>query len=326
MRNGTAYAMIAAAALAAGAAALAFRGEAARKPDVARVVAIFKTSSAANAFWAAVRGGVESGAKDFGMEVEFRAPRDEIYVDEQIEILRGAIAEKPDAIVLAAGDYRRLIDPVREAKAAGIPVVLVDSFIETEDADARVGTDNDEAGRKCGAALLRRVSSGAKVAIMSYVKGSSTAIGRETGLRQALGSSVAIAATTYSSSEEGRAYDQARELIAGIPDLAGIAALNLPTSLGAARALEESGKADNIVLVGFDASLDIVAFIERGIIKDAIAQKPFNMGYLSMKAVRGILSGPRPLAYLNTGSVDVNQDNMFDPEIQKLLFPVAAER
>ena len=69
--------------------------------------------------------------------------------------MRTAIAEKPAAIVLAACDFHQLVEPVREAKARGIKVVCVDSFIESEDADAKIGTDNFEAGQKCGAALLQ---------------------------------------------------------------------------------------------------------------------------------------------------------------------------
>jgi ribose transport system substrate-binding protein len=183
---------------------LAFRKDSAHAVGREKVVAIFKTGAGANAFWAAVGDGVESGAQDFGFEVSIRAPRDEIYVDEQIGILREAIAQKPAAIVLAAADIHRLVEPVRDAKALGIIVVCVDSFLESEDADAKVGTDNFEAGQKCGAALLRDLRAATRdgkprVAVMSYVQGSSTAIGRESGLRDALADKADLVGTSYSS-------------------------------------------------------------------------------------------------------------------------------
>jgi ribose transport system substrate-binding protein len=318
--------MIAFALVAAVVVSIAYRNDS--KPEIGRqrVVAIFKTSAAANAFWAAVRDGVESGAQDFGLEVTIRAPRDEIYVDEQIQILKGAVAEGPAAIVLAACDIHRLVAPVQEAKALGIKVVCVDSFIESEDADAKVGTDNFEAGQKCGAALLRRLPTGGgalPVAVMSYVQGSSTAIGRESGLRSALGDRAAVVGTSYSSSEESRAYAQAKEILARDPPVAGIAALNLPTLLGAARALAGSGKKDSVVLVGVDNSAEVMKLLESGVIRDTIVQKPFNMGYLAMESVRELLAGRHPKPYTNTGSVDINKANMFEAENQKLLFPVA---
>jgi ribose transport system substrate-binding protein len=95
--------------------------------------------------------------------------------------------------------------------------------------------------------------------------------------------------------------------------------------MGAAKALEESGRGGKVVLVGFDNSPEVMHLIERGLIKDAIVQKPFNMGYISMQVVRDLLSGKRPKGYTNTGSVDVDKANMFEPENQKLLFPVAGD-
>ena len=85
MRGRGVIAMIVLALLAA--LALVYRGEGGPALGRPRVIAIFKASGEANAFWAAVRDGVESGAKDFALELSLRAPRDEIYVDEQIQIL-----------------------------------------------------------------------------------------------------------------------------------------------------------------------------------------------------------------------------------------------
>jgi ribose transport system substrate-binding protein len=67
-------------------------------------------------------------------------------------------------------------------------------------------------------------------------------------------------------------------------------------------------------------------YVERGIIRDTIVQKPFNMGYLGVKAARGLIDGKKPERYVNTGSIDINRFNMFLPENQKLLFPVAEGR
>ena len=326
MRDRGVVPIIAAALVAAVVVSLAYRGVAKPAPDMRKVVAIFKTTPDANAFWTAIGDGVESGAQDYGLRVSIRSPRDEKYVDEQIGIVEGAIAESPAAIVLAASDYHRLVGPVQKAKAAGIKVVCIDSFIESDDADAKIGTDNVEAGQKCGSALLKRLPSPPsgnrpRVAVMSYVQGSSTAIDRETGLRQALGDRVVALGTSYSDAEAERAYAQAKAALAKEPALSGIAALNLPTLLGAARALAESGRKGSVVLVGVDNSAEVMKYLERGVIRDAIVQKPFNMGYISMAAVRALLDGKRPKSYTNTGSVDIDKGNMFEAENQKLLFP-----
>ena len=129
--------------------------------------------------------------------------------------------------------------------------------------------------------------------------------------------------TVYSNAESEKAYEEAKAIIAREKDLGGIVALNEPTSLGVARALDESGKSKQIVLTSFDNSFGVLKYVERGIIRDTIVQKPFNMGYLGVKAARELIDGQRLSRYVNTGSVDINRETMFLPENQKLLFPVA---
>jgi ribose transport system substrate-binding protein len=321
VRDKSVLAMLALALAAAIVVSFLYLGDAEPARDKEKVAVIFKTPGSTNAFWTAISDGIESGAQDFGLDAVIRASRDETYVDEQIRILRDAVAERPAAIVLAAADYHRLDGPVHEAKARGIKVVCIDSFIASKDADTEVGTDNFEAGQKCGAALLRRLPTGFRVAVMSYVQGSSTAIGRESGLRASIGDEAVVVGTSYSSSDAEIAYAQAKAILAKESGLGGIAALNLPTLLGAARALAESDRRGRIVLVGVDSSNEVMKYIEQGVISDVIVQKPFNMGYISMAIVRSLIDGVRVKPYTNTGSVDIDKANMFDAENQKLLFP-----
>jgi ribose transport system substrate-binding protein len=292
-----------------------------------RAIVIFKTIDyTGTPFWGNVREGAESAGRDYNVSVSVRGPMDERDVQGQIAIVRAAIDEKPDAILLAAADFNLLVPLAKEVKARRIPLVCVDSFINSDDADVRIGTDNYEGGRKCAAALLRCVPEGGLVAVMSYVKGSSTAIDRESGVRDALDGKVRILDTLYSDSDARTAYVQAKILLARTPLLRGIAALNDPTARGAAQALAESGRADRIALVGFDNSFLVMKSTERGIIRDTIVQMPFNMGYLGIRAARELMDGKRPARSINTGSVDVTRANMFLPDNQKLLFPVSGAR
>jgi ribose transport system substrate-binding protein len=330
VKNRTTLFLLAGAFVAAGLLTLLYGGTRSFSPAPAaakRAIVIFKTIDyVTTPFWANVKEGAESAGRDYNVAVSVRGPMDERDVQGQINIVRAAIEEKPDAILLAAADYNLLVPLAREIKARRIPLVCVDSFINSDDADVRVGTDNHEGGQQCAAALLRCVPAGGLVAIMSYVKGSSTAIDRESGAREALAGRVRILDTLYSDSDARTAYAQARLLLARSPQLRGIAALNDPTARGAAQALAESGKADRVALVGFDNSFLVMKSTERGIIRDTIVQKPFNMGYLGMKAARELMDGGRPERSINTGSVDVTRLNMFSPENQKLLFPVSGGR
>ena len=319
---------LAGAVLAAGVLTLLYRGKWPFGPGsetTRTAVVIFKTIDyKATPFWGNVRDGIISGGRDFSIDVSVRGPDFESNIAGQIDIVKKAMEEKPDAIVLAAADYNRLVPLAGEIKRRGILLVCVDSFINSDDSDVRVGTDNYEGGQKCGAALMRYVKPGETAAIMSYVKGSSTAIDRESGARDYLKDKVFLLDTLYSDSDAHTAYLQAARLIRETPGLRGIVALNDPTAQGAAEALSESGKSRSIALIGFDNSFPVLKYLERGVIRDTVVQKPFNMGYLGIRAVRELLSGRKPQRYINTGSIDISRQNMFLPENQKLLFPVTA--
>ena len=271
-----------------------------------------------------MRDGVVSAGEDFGVDVSIRGPATESDVQGQIEIVRQAIREKPDAIVLAAADYNLMVPTAQEIKRHGIPLVCIDSFVKSDDADVRIGTDSYEGGQKCATALLRCVRPGDIVAIMSYVKGSSTAIDRESGTRSALDGKVRILDTLYSNADADLAYSQAAGLIArtaGSPRHRGAERSYGPrsrTGAGRIRARQDPSRSS-----GSTTRCSCSRYLERGIIRDTVVQKPFNMGYLGIKAARELIEHQAPPRFINTGSIDITRANMFQPENQKLLFPVA---
>jgi ribose transport system substrate-binding protein len=295
-------------------------GDAEPKP---KIMVILKTVDYRNLpFWQTVKDGVELAGKDFDVAVAVDGPMSETEVDEQIRIVRDAIQAKPDAIVLAAMDYDRLVPVAKEVKAARIPLVTIDSFINGNEADTKIGTDNYDAGQKAGAALMKYLTPGSCVVIVSYVQSTSTAIDRERGVRDFLQGQVQVLDTFYSSNEADIAYRQVSQLLTSRPDVKGIVALNDPTTIGAARALNESGKAPEVVLIGFDNSKAVMGFVEAGVVRDTIVQRPFNMGYLGIQAALELIKKKPVEPYIDTGSQVINRQNMLLPENQKVLFPV----
>lgn len=287
-----------------------------------RLMVIFKTVDYRLAFWQTVKDGVDSASKDYDVNSTVLGPNGETQVDEQIRIVETAIKSKPDAIVLAASDFDKLVPVARQIKAAHIPLVTIDSFIRGNDADSKIGTDNFNAGKQAGEALMKHVQRGSRVMIMSYIQGSSTAMDREAGVRQVLQGKVQIGNTLYSSGESEIAYKQAAELLKRDPSLKGIVALNDPTTIGAAQALRDSGRAADVALIGFDNSLTVLGFVESRIIRDTVVQRPFNMGYLGIKIAVDLINGKRVKSFIDTGSQVINHQNMLLPENQKLIFPV----
>lgn len=280
-----------------------------------------------NEFWRVLIEGVNTASREFGVDVSVVGPSQEIEVDLQIQLLEEAVKQKPDAIVLAAGDYHRLVPVAESIRKAGIPLIMIDSAVNGDYAQSLIATDNVNAGQKAGKELSSRLSEHAKVAIISFVQGTSTQIEREQGVRSILEQrgGTEIVGTYYSEGKEERAYEITKKLLLERPDLNGIVGLNEPSTVGAGRAIRELGLVGKVKLVGFDSSVKEVKLLEEGVLQSTIVQKPFNIGYLGIKTAVSVIEGDRMPRHIYTDSVIINKDNMYTEENQKLLFPFVEE-
>lgn len=278
-------------------------------------------------FWRVLIEGVNTASREFGVDVSVVGPTQEIEVDLQIQLLEEAIKQKPDAIVMAAGDYNRLVPVAESIRKADIPLIMIDSAVNGDYAQSLIATDNVNAGQKAGKELSSLLSANAEVAIISFVRGASTQIEREQGVRSILEqrSGTEIVGTYYSEGKEERAYDITKKLLLERPDLNGIVGLNEPSTVGAGRAIRELGLAGKVKLVGFDSSVKEVKLLEEGVLQSTIVQKPFNIGYLGIKTAISIIEGDKVSRNVYTDSVVINKDNMYTEENQKLLFPFVEE-
>ncbi|KZS43477.1 LacI family transcriptional regulator [Paenibacillus glucanolyticus] len=278
-------------------------------------------------FWRVLIEGVNTASREFGVDVSVVGPPREIQVDLQIQMLQEAIKQQPDAIVMAAGDYNRLVPTVESIRKAGILLIMIDSAVNGDYAQSLIATDNFNAGQKAAVELAERLPVNAKVAIVSFVQGTSTQIEREQGVRSILEQreGTEIVGTYYSEGMEERAYEITMELLRERPDLDGIVGLNEPSTVGAGRAIGEQGLVGKVKLVGFDSSIKEVKLLEEGVLQSTIVQKPFSIGYLGIKTAVSLIEGDKVSPNVYTDSVIINKDNMYTEENQKLLFPFVEE-
>lgn len=284
------------------------------------VVLIVKSVDPTFEFWQQVKKGAETAAKEFGADLTFTGPSIEDNVDEQIEIVQQYIERKPDAIALAACDRERLTVIAQDVLDAGIKLITVDSDIETGVAASFVGTDNETAAAELAKRLLTLVPANEPIAVISFVPVTSTAILRETGFlneMKARGASN-ILGPYYSGDSSEAAYELARKLLLS-QKISGIYATNAISSEGVACAVAEV--APGLPFVAFDSTTVQNQYLENGIISMLAVQRPFNMGYLAVKAAIDAVNGKQLEKHIDTGFVLVTRENMQSEEIQKLIYP-----
>jgi len=293
------------------------------KPDRLNITVIIKSIDPTVEFWQVLIDGVNEAAQEFNANVQILGTKYETDVEEQIALVDQVISERPDVLVLAANDYDQLVPIAGKVKSKGIKLIIVDSGINSDAALSIVSTDNVSAGNKAGQAMLDLIEGSAKVAVMSYVKNAASAIDREKGVREVLSeySYIKLLDTYYVDGSERNAYLTAIELLKEHPDLYGIVGLNEPTTVGAGKAILQMKKKGIVKLIGFDSSINEIKLLEEGLMKATVIQRPFQMGYLSVKTAVEAAEGNKVPETIDTGSLLITKDNMYEEENQKLLFP-----
>lgn len=288
-----------------------------------RITAVLKTIDSNMEFWEVVKNGMRTAATEFAVPLEIFGPWAESDIEGQIRIMETVVKDRPTAIILSAADFSALIPSVQAAHAAGILVVTLDSGVDSDIPQTFVATNSVEAAEKLAMHLPTLLEPGRSVAIINHVPGATTAIEREEGVRRALerDGRYPILGTWFTNNFEERAYTITQELLETYPDLGAILAMNEVSTVGAAQAISDAGLAGRIRLLGFDSSLAEIKFIEQGVLDATVVQKPFNMGYLAVRAVLDAVEKKPRIRFIDTGSVLITADNLYHPENQKLLFP-----
>ena len=286
------------------------------------LIYIPKVVDGTNDFWKALILGARMAAKEYNADIEIKAPAEENDVEGQNRLLKESIKEKPDAILFSPSSFTESDELLKEAKEKKIKISFIDSYVDEPLQDLTVATDNLEAGELLGKFAASLLEPEDQIAIVSHVKGVSTAVEREEGFRKGLGDLADnIVEVVYCNSRYELSRQLTIELMEKYPDLKMIAGMNEYSSVGAARAVKASGAKDRIVVVGVDSSQEAVQLMENGVFKGLVVQKAFKMGYLGVKETVRMLRGKSYQKDMNSGCQLVTPENMYSSEIEKLLFP-----
>lgn len=288
------------------------------------IAVVVKTSN--SNYWQNVQKGAQAMIKNApGYTLTFQGPASESAIADQVSMVENAVNRKVAGIVLAPSDPDALIPAIRKAWEARIPVVIIDSAISDAGKkyyQAFVATDNEAAGAQSAKALISQIGTTGKIAIMSYVAGSGSEVGRVGGFRRYIekNSRLKIVGTYYSQSQMASALNQTIDVLTSHPDLKGIFGANEPTAVGMGRALAQSGKAGKVVGVGFDGNEDLRNFVKNGTLYATAVQDSYSMGTLGVSTVTKLIEGKKVPSFVNTGVVVVTKSNVEAPEAQNVFY------
>lgn len=296
------------------------------KPASLRVAVIPKGTT--HEFWKSVQAGAVKAARELGIEMVWKGPLKEDDLKSQIDLVQSFIAQRVSGIVLAPLDSRGLRGAVKDASRSQIPVVVVDSGLDSNDPVSFVATDNRAAGRLAGERLVELLGGQGNLVVLRYQEGSASTREREEGflevVRKAAGLRV-LSDNQYAGPTTESAYAASESLLlaqrAAQGEVAAVFAPNESSSFGMLLALDKAGLAGKLKFVGFDASTKLVAGLTSGKIHGLVVQDPLAMGYRGTSTLVAHLRGEPIAPQIDTGSTFVTAQNLTEPRIQQLVAP-----
>ena len=228
----------------------------------------------------------------------------ETEYDRQVQIMDSMIARRVDGIALAVTERQALVPPLDRAVAAGIPVTVFDSGIDSTNYLTFVATNNYEAGVTAAETLAGMIGNKGEVAMLANAPGSGSTMDRERGFTDTIAKKfpkVKIVATQFGMSDRAKARAAAENILTAHPELDGIFASAEPGSVGVSLAIKARDLSEKIKFVAFDSSDGMIEDLKTGVIDAMVVQDPFHMGYEAVKSLVDQWNGrPRPSAWTST--------------------------
>lgn len=297
---------------------------------VAKVTLAVIPKGQTHPFWQAVKKGVDKASADLNVKIVWTAAQDENNYSEQVGLV-STTASNPliKGVALAPLSADSLVQPVKDLRAKGLPVVIFDSGLNAkvgEDFASFIGTDNKVAGHAGGAALAKAMGDNKKTVLLRYQQGSASTDLREEGFLAAAkeGGLTLISDNQFAGTTVASAKDKATAMMDTLIQAGGVFASNQSASLGLYDALLDAKKAGKIQagqikMVAFDAAPALVQGLLDGDITAIVVQNPEVMGYKTVQTLLAATKGEKVEQLVDSGYEVVTKDNLNDPKIRAIL-------
>ncbi len=299
----TARAVMVAAALVGGSAAMA------------KEITIAVVPKVAVPFFDDVNNGAAAEAKTLGVNYQWVVPANTQGAT-QVKIIEDLMARHVDGIAISVNEPKSVEGIIKQAMKVGIKVLTFDSDSANSGRSMYIGTINKQAGVTMGNSMAKALGGKGEVAIVTGQLGASNLNERIDGVKEALKAypGIKIVATEGTEDDLAKAVSVTEALLRGHPQLAGIFGISQVGGPAVAKVLaEQEFAADKgkLKVFAFDDLPDTIKGVKDGFIDGIMVQRPITMGKLAVEnlvaQIKGTETAPKDI---DTGVTVVNADNL----------------
>lgn len=271
------------------------------------------------AFATPIGAGMEKAGEELGAEVALIGPTGGDAAQQVSEIQTLIQQKAVDGLAVSSASSDALKPVISQAHDAGIPII---SF-NTDNPDSKqmgfVGQDLKGSGKAQAERLLEELgeTNEGKVVVFSVDTGAGWSHDRFGGFKEGLeGSGLEIVGPVNVGNEPSAAYNTVESTMSGQSGVVAVAGLDCCSTTAAAKWVAQSGKADDIVMGGFDLLTQTSEYIDRGVLNFTISQNPTEQGYQAVKVLHDFLTEGTEIKGLDTGSQFITRDNLDEATVE----------
>lgn len=302
-------------------------GRVQNKTDLSNVRIGYCTPSLNAPFYVVLTQYIQKYAESFGMKFVSADGQDDII--KQITSLEDLIAAGVNVLILNPLDHKALVPAVNAAVKSGVPVFIVDSAIDpSADYITSVQANNEGNGELVGEWIVNKLGrTKVKAALISGSQGNP--VGREKRLGFIRGFAetqlisqgnvdLTIVSQGWGNWTNNGGLKAMEDILVANPGINLLVAENDAMGMGALKAINESGKADQITVAGFDGQKEAYELIKQGKFGATALNSPEELARLVVEAVVKYLNGERQIdKIIYTTPVLITKENVdkyYDPK------------
>lgn len=248
------------------------------------------------AYWQTAAQGFNKAAADYHVQSKVVGP-DTYDPQAELTALQQAIAAKPAGILISVADAAMFQSEINAGIDAGIPIITMDSDAPHSHRLFFIGTNNLEAGHLGGQRVVNHLTGAKGNVVFFSMPGQPNLDERFKGYQEVFADHPGIKTVEVVDikGEPTAAFDKTQQYMSQTGDKKIDAFICLEASAGkeVANVLKNNSAKDRL-LVAMDVDPDTLNLIRSGVIDATIAQKPYTMGYIGLKALDQIAhDGPK---------------------------------
>ncbi len=263
-------------------------------------------------FFNQIKLGVEGYANEKGIEVITVDAKGDTAT--QVSQVQDLITQDIDAFIYIPAGAAAATVPTRLARKAGIPVINVDRFPETEPGDTFIAGESKQSAYEVCSYIINQAGGRGEMIIIHGQKGTTPEVDRAEGCMRAIQENPDVKLvgqqwTEMWSPNEG--FSVAQNMLQAHPDVNIIFAQADGLALGAAKAVDVAGLTDQVIIGGYDGDVAALEYLAKGegAFVVTATQQTQAMGRLAVDSALAVAKGEKiPKSQLTTAILTTKEN------------------